>query len=118
MASWMLCSELGLGHDPKESVAYIGNWVQKLKEDPMEIFRAARDADKIRDYSMAFERGKDVHKEQEMPQEKSQEKEPPKRAAEKKTFLAVPYSERTGPSPTALAGTARKSSGSCLKART
>jgi len=92
MASWMLCTELGLGHDPEQHVAYIGSWIKVLKEDPMEILRAARDAERIKEYSMAYERGKNVHKGKAMPEEKVEKA--PERLAEKKTYLTVPFKEK------------------------
>lgn len=93
MASWMISSELGLGHDPNQHVAYIGNWIKVLKEDPLEILRASRDADKIKEYTLAYERGKDIHKEQVMPE--ARQEATPKREAEKKTYLTVPFSEKS-----------------------
>lgn len=50
LASYMLGTELGIGHDPGQHTAYIGSWIKVLKEDPNEIFRATRDAEKIVDY--------------------------------------------------------------------
>ena len=45
----MVGDQLGIGHDPGQRAAYVKSWVQVLKEDPKEILRASRDADKIRD---------------------------------------------------------------------
>lgn len=36
--------------------AYLGSWIQKLKDDKLEIFRASRDAEKIAEYTLARER--------------------------------------------------------------
>lgn len=47
IGSYMLGTELGIGHDPGQHTAYIGSWIKALKEDPNEIFRASRDAEKI-----------------------------------------------------------------------
>ena len=55
ISSFMFNSELGLGHDPDQHVAYVGAWIKVLKEDPNEIFRAARDAEKIRDYIIGLQ---------------------------------------------------------------
>lgn len=55
IASMILGDELGVGHDPSQHVAYVENWVQVLKEDPMEIFRAAADAEKIQNFVLGFE---------------------------------------------------------------
>lgn len=55
IASMMLGEELGIGHDPGQHVAYVKSWIQVLQEDPLEIFRAAADAEKIKDFVLAFE---------------------------------------------------------------
>lgn len=39
--------ELGIGHDPSQHVAYVKSWIKALQDDPLEIFRAAADAEKI-----------------------------------------------------------------------
>lgn len=54
IASMILGDELGIGHDPGQHVAYVGAWIKALREDPLEIFRAASDAEKIRAHVMAF----------------------------------------------------------------
>ena len=55
IASMILGDELGIGHDPSQHVAYVGSWIKVLKDDPMEIFRAAADAEKIQNYVMGLE---------------------------------------------------------------
>lgn len=114
IASWMLGQEIGIGHDPGQHAAYVQSWIQVLKEDPYEIVRACRDAEKIKDYVFDMERKKELR--QEAPEqvvqpekvnqrEKSLEKEegiaamgvPAEHAAspaKEKTFLAVPYKEK------------------------
>ena len=54
IASMLLGSELGIGHDPGQHVAYVASWIKALEEDPLVIFRAAADAEKIQDYVLAF----------------------------------------------------------------
>lgn len=66
MASYMLGSELGIGHDPGQHTAYIGSWIKALKEDPQELFRASRDAQQIMDFVQG------LVQEQEQEQEKVQ----------------------------------------------
>lgn len=51
----ILGNELGIGHDPGQHVAYVGSWIKVLQEDPLEIFRAAADAEKIQAFVLAFE---------------------------------------------------------------
>ncbi len=52
----MVGDQLGIGHDPGQHAAYVQSWVQVLKEDPKEILRAARDADKISSYVLGLEK--------------------------------------------------------------
>ena len=114
IASWMLGQEIGIGHDPGQHAAYVQSWIQALKEDPYEIVRACRDAEKIKEYVFDLERKKELQ--QEAPEQTVQ----PKKTAERgkslekderiaamgvptehaealtteKTFLAVPYKEK------------------------
>lgn len=55
IASMILGDELGIGHDPGQHAAYVASWIKVLQDEPMEVFRAAADAEKIHDYVMAFE---------------------------------------------------------------
>lgn len=64
ISSMIVGSELGIGHDPGQHVAYVGSWVKALKEDHLEIFRAAADAEKIKDYVFDLERVQDLTAEQ------------------------------------------------------
>ena len=56
IGSWMTGMELGLGHDPDQHLGYVKSWVKILKEEPYEIFRACRDAEKIKEYTLALKR--------------------------------------------------------------
>jgi antirestriction protein ArdC/phage/plasmid primase-like uncharacterized protein len=55
IASMILGRELGIGHDPEQHAAYVGSWIKVLQDDPLEIFRAAAEAEKIQGYMLAFE---------------------------------------------------------------
>jgi antirestriction protein ArdC len=50
MASPFLSAELGIPYDPKDQAGYIANWIQVLKNDKNEVFRAASDTSKICDF--------------------------------------------------------------------
>ena len=53
----MLCSELGLVVSDAEfanNAAYVASWLERLRSDRKEIFRAAADAQRIADYLLAF----------------------------------------------------------------
>ena len=43
-------SELGIGYDPDQHAAYAASWIQILENQPLEIFRAAADGEKIHTY--------------------------------------------------------------------
>ncbi|WP_373991710.1 zincin-like metallopeptidase domain-containing protein [Duganella sp. BuS-21] len=56
IASMIVGDELGIGHDPKQHAAYVGSWIKAIRDDPMEIFRAAADAEKIQHHLLGLER--------------------------------------------------------------
>jgi len=55
IASLILGSELGIGHDAGQHAAYVNSWIKVLEEDHLELFRAAADAEKIHHYVLALE---------------------------------------------------------------
>ncbi len=71
IASMIIGDELGIGHDPGQHAAYVGSWIRALQDDPLEVFRAAADAEKIHDYVLAFEHQQ--MQEQDRQQERSSE---------------------------------------------
>jgi len=75
IASMMLGQELQIGHDPSQHVAYLKSWVKVLEEDPKEIFRATRDADKIMDYVLELNRQKTIENTQAFLQKLDQNKQ-------------------------------------------
>jgi antirestriction protein ArdC len=51
----MICSELGIEDcDFTNGAAYIADWLGKLRDDKLEVFRAAADAQRIADFLLAF----------------------------------------------------------------
>ena len=60
IASMMLGSELQIGHDPGQHLAYVDSWIKILTEKPFEIHQAASDSQKIMDYLMTFDRKKEL----------------------------------------------------------
>ena len=50
ISSMMTGDRLNVGHDPSRHASYVSSWVQKLREDPKEIYRASRDAQQMSDY--------------------------------------------------------------------
>ena len=58
IGSWLLALETGIPHDPSQHTAYIASWLEALKKDKNEIFRAASAAAKATDYVMHREQEK------------------------------------------------------------
>jgi antirestriction protein ArdC len=51
----MVCGELGIAdNDFANNAAYVASWLETLRSDRKEIFRAAADAQRIADYLLAF----------------------------------------------------------------
>jgi antirestriction protein ArdC len=62
LTSVFLAAERGIPHDTQRHAAYVSSWVQVLKNDKNEIFRAAQDANRAADFLLALEREKSVSK--------------------------------------------------------
>ena len=98
IASMLLGAELGIGHDPSQHTAYIKSWVRALEDDPLEIFRASADAEKIVNHICALEQVQDIHQEQsiEIRDEYTEEKilmESEKNSADK-IWLCIPFKQK------------------------
>lgn len=65
IASAMLSAELGVPHNPETHASYLGSWIEALRNDKREIFRAAADAQKITDFLMGREITRDQQAERE-----------------------------------------------------
>lgn len=99
IASMMLGDTLGLGHDPQQHAAYVGHWITVLQDDPLEIFRAAADAEKIHNYVLGLERiqqqAQDAAREPGVPTTAAPPRArpmPPELAAV--TFIRVPFAHK------------------------
>ena len=58
ISSMITGDRLELGHDPQRSADYVGSWVKRLRKDPVEIFRASRDAQDMSDYLLGRTRAR------------------------------------------------------------
>jgi len=114
IASYMLTTELGLGHYPERHAAYVGSWMNAIKEDRNALFTAARDAENIRTWIMepdlrqslipvkAKEQVKTIaqtaaverQKENAMSDEMSQAPNQDTSTERKRIYLNVPFSEK------------------------
>jgi antirestriction protein ArdC len=54
LASFFISSELGIPANIPNHASYLQSWIQALKEDKREIFRASSDAQKISDFCLSF----------------------------------------------------------------
>ena len=75
ISSMILGEELEIGHDTSQHVSYVGSWIKILENDPLEIFRAAADAEKIQTYILGLENTQQIIASQ--PQEQAQSNEQP-----------------------------------------
>ena len=64
LASVFLAAERGIPHDPEQHAAYVGSWINALRNDKNEIFRAAKDANRAADFVLALELQKGIAEEQ------------------------------------------------------
>ncbi len=60
IGSLMLGDELQIGHDFGQHAAYVDHWIKVLQDDPKEIFRASRDAEKIHGFVLGLEQVKQI----------------------------------------------------------
>jgi antirestriction protein ArdC len=63
LSSYFLSARLGIPHDPGQHAAYIGSWIEALSKDHNEIFRAAKDAERICEFVLEFQREKTIEQE-------------------------------------------------------
>ena len=56
MTSVTVNGMLQLPHDPNSHASYVGHWIKALEENPNELRHAARDAGKMSDYILQFDR--------------------------------------------------------------
>jgi antirestriction protein ArdC len=64
LASVFLAAGRGIPHDPEQHAAYVGSWINALRNDKNEIFRAAKDANRAADFLLALELEKGIAEEQ------------------------------------------------------
>jgi putative DNA primase/helicase len=100
LASYMIGSEIEIGHDPGQHSAYIGSWISVLKDDPLELFRASRDAQNAMDYVIGLSQERSIEQTQEVAQEREaismEAMNTPKNDSitEEIVWLSVPYAEK------------------------
>lgn len=93
IASMLLGDELHIGHDPGQHASYVASWINILQNDPLEIFRAARDAESIYDYTTGLTQSIEHERTAPSPSEAVRSQEDAV-MSKPKTYLNVPYTDR------------------------
>lgn len=86
LASLFLADRLGIPFEFEQHASYVGSWIKALKDDKHEIFKAARDAEKIVMHIMDLALEKTVEIEKVVLKEES--------VAKSRIYLHVPFPER------------------------
>lgn len=98
MASYMITTELGLGHYPERHAGYVESWMRAITNDRNALFRAARDAELIRTWVLEPDlRQELVRKEPEKETSPTLGTEEEKAMSASKTtriYLNVPFAEK------------------------
>lgn len=98
IASMLLGAELGIGHDPSQHTAYIKSWIRVLEDEPLEIFRASADAEKIVNHLYALEQTQDINLEELIEIKDDKLKEEVVMASEnitsEKVWLSIPFQQK------------------------
>ena len=71
LASYFLADRLGIPHDPGHHASYVASWVEVLRRDKNEIFKAAAAAEKITEYVMGLEQERTIALDQSLSNEQS-----------------------------------------------
>ncbi|MFO3166335.1 zincin-like metallopeptidase domain-containing protein [Legionella pneumophila serogroup 1] len=98
IASILLGAELGIGHDPSQHTAYIKSWIRVLEDDPLEIFRASADAEKIVNHLCALEQTQNINLREFIEIKEDKLKEEVVMASEnitsEKVWLSIPFQQK------------------------
>ncbi|MEQ8664849.1 MAG: zincin-like metallopeptidase domain-containing protein [Rhodospirillales bacterium] len=96
MASYMLTTELGLGHYPERHAAYVESWLKALKDDRNLLFQAARDAETMRTWIMEPEKRRELEQSagRRLSVDKQEELDMNEAENKPRVYLAVPFAEK------------------------
>lgn len=98
IASMLLGAELGIGHDPSQHTAYIKSWIRVLEDEPLEIFRASADAEKIVNHLCSLVHTQDIQLTQfiEIKDEKLKEEVlmASDNTTSEKVWLSIPFKQK------------------------
>ncbi|HBJ7662073.1 TPA: DUF1738 domain-containing protein [Legionella pneumophila] len=98
IASMFLGAELGIGHEPSQHTAYIKSWIRVLEDEPLEIFRASADAEKIVNHLYVLEQTQNIQQAQLIEIKDDKLKEEVFMASEnttsEKVWLSIPFKQK------------------------
>lgn len=98
IASMLLGAEFGIGHDPSQHTAYVKSWIRILEDEPLEIFRACADAEKIVNHLLTLQQTqhlKETNTVEIMDDEIAETAiMPAKNTISEKTWLCIPYKQK------------------------
>ena len=94
ISSFMVGSAIGLAHDCSRHSGYVSSWLQVLRKDPKEIFRACADAEKIK--SFIFGLDKNLNLAEETKESSKQQKTKNDLSQIAPEFLKLSEAERKG----------------------
>lgn len=60
LGALLMGGTLQVGWDPNRSAAYMKSWIEPLRDDPGEIYRASRDAQRIHNFVLPREREREI----------------------------------------------------------
>ncbi|WP_345119220.1 zincin-like metallopeptidase domain-containing protein [Bartonella pachyuromydis] len=91
IASFLIGEELSIGYEPVNNDSYASLWIEAMQTNPKEIFRAAIEAEKIKNFIMDLDNVKviDVKKVSSVSINNDHKED-----NTKKIFLNVPYSQK------------------------
>ena len=96
ISSLIVGEELNIGHDPGQHAAYVKSWIKVLEDDPLEIFRAASDAEKIQKYILSLEQQQEQDITRQEAKQETQEAKMNKadKPDKPRNYINVPYKEK------------------------
>ena len=63
ISAMMTGDRLNLGHDPSRHASYVGSWIEALRDDPREIYKASKDAQQMSDFLLGRDRDREQGRE-------------------------------------------------------
>jgi antirestriction protein ArdC/phage/plasmid primase-like uncharacterized protein len=94
ISSFMINTEVGLGHQPERHASYIESWMKVIKEDPNVLFKAASDAEKIKEYILHPEKRQELVKAAQVTKAVQRDEKLSSEKSNARTYLDVSFKEK------------------------